>query len=306
MLAGIVIAVLLAGCGSDRKAVEQLRTEQRRTLSELNRLAADMNALKQELNLMVRQTGGLDSDIALLDNRLEVIEIGANRRATAYTKTPETAWAEGEAMPAVGPHGTVGPGEADGPDEGLEVDAPVVARTSEELSREVDALRKQLAVLQGDFVAAQEELILRDPQETWRAMRDPEKLGWRLDRLARVWGGKIEDETEREAFVADVTAAKQQITDLAAKPQEELVAHYRDRIIALAGKQQNQQMQRWFEAQLEMIDRQDENVTTNLLAVYRQYDTLLALKRLAEKYKIDGQEMQNNGLPVMGVPAIWE
>jgi outer membrane murein-binding lipoprotein Lpp len=281
-IGAVGLAVVLAGCSSNRKAIEELRSDQRRTLGQLSQLSSDLHNLKQELRLLVRQTDGLGTSVSLLSNRVEVLEIGGGSTAVRVS-TPDG----GEAA-------------ANGPV------APIEARTLEELAREVADLKAEVARLRGQFVTAKEEEELRDPQETWRAINDPEKMAWRLDRFTKVWSAKLEDEATRDAFVADVAALRQQVEAMASMPREEAVAHYRAKLVARSNAETNDRMRRWFDSQVQMLDRGEQSYVDNQLATYRRYDTVLALKTLAEKYRIGQEEMRDNGLPITGTAYGWE
>lgn len=285
VVAAVGMAVVLAGCSSNRKAIDELRGEQRRTQGQINQVSGDLNKLRQDINLLIRQTDEFSARISLLESRLDMVEGGTT---VARNTTRETT-----------------PGGEDGT-AGDEHVTPIKAETLEELAQEVARLRADLEQFRHQFVTAQEEEQLRDPQETWRAINDPEKMGWRLDRFAKVWAPKIEDEATRDTFSTDVAAVKQQIGELAQMPRDQAVAFYRAKLVERTQSETNDRMKRWFEAQVQMIDRAESTYIDNQLEMYRRYDTVLALKKLADKYQIAQDVMRDNGLPITGLAYGWE
>ena len=287
IVAAVGMAVVLAGCGSNRKAIDELRGEQRRTEGQINQVSADLNKLRQDINLLIRQTDEFSARISLLESRLDMVEVGGGPTVARNTTGETTPGNEG---------GTPG----------NEHVTPIKAETLEELAQEVARLRADLEQFRYQFVTAQEEEQLRDPQETWRAINDPEKMGWRLDRFAKVWAPKIEDEATRDTFSTDVAAVKQQIGELAQMPRDQAVAFYRSKLVERTQSETNDRMKRWFEAQVQMIDRAEPTYIDNQLEMYRRYDTVLALKKLADKYQIAQDVMRDNGLPITGLAYGWE
>ncbi|MBN1917336.1 MAG: hypothetical protein JW889_05460 [Verrucomicrobia bacterium] len=279
-IAAIGLAVVLAGCSSNRKAMDDLREEQRRTLGQLNRLSADLNNLRQEL---IRQADGLGTNIALLSSRVDMLEMGGGSTGVR------------SAVPDAVP---------DGDDDRQAI--PVEARTFEELARRVAELEADFLRFRSETVASQEEQLLRDPQETFRAITDPEKISWRLDRFAKVWTEQTDDEATRQAFQADVASIEEQILSMAKMPRDEAVAHYRAKLAERSAAETNDRMRRWFDSQVQMLDRAEPTHVENQLSVFRRYDTILALKNLADKYEISADVMRDNGLPITGAAYGWE
>ncbi|HET6496921.1 MAG TPA: hypothetical protein VFH61_16325, partial [Thermoleophilia bacterium] len=173
-------------------------------------------------------------------------------------------------------------------------------------SHELVQLRSSIAELRGDLITAREEEELRDPQEAWQAVGDASKMGSRLDRFKRVWVVKIEDAAAREEFAADVTAIKERIQTIAQMSNEEAFALFRAKFANRADKETDEWKRSWLESQVRMIDENDLSTLQSYLDMYRRSDTVMQLKRLADKYRIDQFDMQRNGLLMNGFAVEWD
>ncbi|HET6496919.1 MAG TPA: hypothetical protein VFH61_16315, partial [Thermoleophilia bacterium] len=222
VVAALGVAIVLTGCGSDRKALDDLRSDQRRAMGQLNQVSASLNEIRQDLRRLDRDAGTLNTSFEILSSRVDMLEIGSGGPVGSNGTVRDTTPAHTALTPDEVPI------------------TPIQAGSLGELAEEVAKLKAEVASLRGQFVSAREEEELRDPQKTWQAFSDPEKMAWRIDRFAKVWNAKIEDEGTRTEFVADVAAVKQQIDELSAMTHDEALSHYRRKLSERATAETNE------------------------------------------------------------------
>jgi len=288
ILFSLVIAVLLlAGCGSTRKEIERLRTEQEQGLKQVRDQIGVLGGL---LSVLQDEFSQLDSEVFELRSRLEYGPVGIRT-----ARGPETTGGETES--------TASP--LDRHVERVPVQ-PIEATDLQSLATEVAKLRADVETLRLEFAAEKEIVELSDPRKTWEAMNDPEKLTWRLDRFERVWSRTIEDDAKRDDFVADLTAVKEQINLRAAMSTAELLEHYREQLRERANTEGNERVRRYFEQQLRGLETGNEKFIEGHLQTYQRYDFAEDLRILASKYNITMDQLRDNGLQTYGSPHGWQ
>jgi outer membrane murein-binding lipoprotein Lpp len=278
---------LLGGCSSKTDEVDTLRREQNRAIEQVGR---DVEAMRHRVER-------LDGDIK--DMQVELFEL---ERKVAT----ELVAVRGGEEP--GPSERTDGGEA-APDNGtpprVQIE-PLEVSTLGELAGEVAKLKAELTQLRDQYQSEKELEALRDPRQTWEAMNDPEKLTERLERFERVWSPKIEDGATRAQFQTDVQAVVDQMKTRAAMSRDELLAHYRVKLTDRINTETNQRMRQWYEQQLRTLDSGNERVVETQLTTFQRYDTVQALKEVAEKYKVSNEDLRDNGLQTYGGAYGWQ
>jgi len=278
-----LVATGFAGCGSNKTEVEELRAEQQRAL---DKIGAQLQGLSAEMRRVREQVSELDGD--LLDLR------GRVARGLAAVRTAEVA--KGPTVKTVNGSGTTG---ADGEAEGVPV---------EEVEVNIDTLSEQLAKMQSDVATLRDEYTsdkeleeLRDPRRTWEAMGDPEQLAARLDRFADTYAATIEDETQREEFLADMGTLKEEVEARGEMSEDERIQYYAAQLTEqINNAETNDRMRQWYQRQLTSLTTGDEEAIERQLEMVQRMDSSRAVGEVTSKYSISSQTLRDNGLQTLG------
>ncbi len=286
MLLAITVAVaMLAGCGSNRKEIERLRTEQQEALDQVRK---QVETLGSEMRRMRDDISELDNDLFELKGHLDFALIGArgadDSGSEASLETAEAAGSETATEAATAE----------------EVPVELIEADLETLAVELTKMRDEVAKLRTAYESDKELAELRDPRLTWEAMGDPERLSRRLDRFAKEHAATIEDETTREQFLADVKALQEQVTARANMTTEEQVEHYQARLGERINTESNQRMRRWYEQQLSVLTTGDEGAVERQLERAVRFDNARGVGEVASKYSISRETLRDNGLQSFG------
>ena len=277
---------LLGGCGSNNDEADDLRAEQKRAIEKVGR---DVNAISHKLERLNGDIKDMQIELFELERKVatELVAVRGGDEFGSSTRTGDDDRApDNGTTPAVR----------------IE---PLDVATLDELAEEVAKLKAELTQLHQQYETEKEAEALRDPRLTWEAMNDPEKLTERLERFERVWGPEIEDEMTRGQFQGDVSAIIDQMDERAAMSRDQLLAHYRTKLNERVNAETNQRMRQWYEQQLRALDSGNERVVDTQLATFQRYDTVQALKDVAEKYKISNEDLRDNGLQTYGGAYGW-
>lgn len=277
---------LLGACGSSSDEADDLRAEQTRAIEKVGR---DVGALNHKLQRLKGDVEQMQGELFELERKVAT-ELVAIRGGDEFEPSTRTGDDEHARDNGTTPTVRVEP---------LDVD------TLDELADEVAKLKAELTQLHQQYETEKEAEELRDPRLTWEAMNDPEKLTERLERFERVWSPEIEDETSRAQFQDDVRTIIDQMDVRAAMSRDELLAHYRTKLTERVNAETNQRMRQWYEQQLRALDSGNERVVDTQLATFQRYDTVQALKEVAETYKISNEDLRDNGLQTYGGAYGW-
>ncbi len=283
----IVAAVaVLAGCGSSKKEIEQLRADQEKELSQVRKqteaLAAEMRRVRGDIN-------ELDADLFELRGQLDLALTGSGRAERA----------EAEALSAT----TTAEAEGETAAEGAtaeEVPVELIEADLETLAVELTKMRDEVAELREEYDSDKELAELRDPRKTWEAMGDSTELSKRLDRFAGKHAATIEEEATREQFVADVKALQEQVAARANMATDEQVEHYHARLTERINAETNDRMRRFYEQQLNALASDDADAVERQLDRSMLFDNSRGVGEIAEKYSIPSETLRDNGLQSFG------
>jgi hypothetical protein len=282
----LVVLIALGGCGSNDKAVNDLSREQAQMREQVRSEMAELSNDLESLRLEVRNLGEWLRDVNgdLVDVQTSVSQLSEQRvLADAARANATNAGAAGASGAGTGPE-TV----------------ELVGADLDTVARELAKTRQQVADLRKEYDKEKELEALRDPRQAWEAMGNAEMLLARIDRFAEAQAATIEDVAQRDQFLADVKALRQEIDTRAKMTPEQQADYYRTRITDLLNAETDDRRRQWYERQLETLNNADEEVVTAQLDRAVRMDNARAVGELASRYEVSGDTLRDNGLISFG------
>ncbi len=171
----------------------------------------------------------------------------------------------------------------------------------------MDALKEQVARVQGDFAGFQDQLTaareleaLRDRGAAFEAMSQPGEMSQRLDILVKNFSGNIADAATRAQFVQDVESLKASFF-ASLSPEEKLQRARALLSEAMNSAGDNDRMRGMLERQLQSLDQADNPEELNeRVDRMLQFQKVREIGELTQKYNIPEETVRNSGIVSFG------
>jgi len=278
LILGVAMACV-AGCGSDRAALDRYRRERTKSFERLQR---EIEALTVHVGRLQAAFDEHDADLFEMSGRFS--------QALMDSGGPVS----GGVVPGVPANGS-----------GEVLVEPVDVRDLDELGGVVAGLRADVRSLRLEFARAELVEQLQNPRNAWVAMGDPAQVSRRLDLFAEGWAPRIEDPMLSQAFVQDVLALKDRLAARAAAPRDELIADYQALLTELMGSETDAHMREWYERQLSLLASDRDRIVDSQLKTFLRYDGIEDIKKLAKQYNIPDKDLRAYGLQAGGGADRW-